>query len=115
MVKPILFIRVNSLFSTMLAFIDNTAAESALVKAGSPTETMCHLALIASATLASLNCRPWYEHVASDDNPADVLSRDGYNDPQIAARVKCGDLMAYEPIEPPATALNFDSLWRSSA
>ena len=60
----------------LLWFIDNTSAESALVKAGSPTETMCRLALMATAALAGLGARAWYEHVESDDNPADVFSRE---------------------------------------
>ena len=51
----------------VLWFIDNTSAESALVKAGSPTETMCELALGATAALASLGVRPWFEHVPSPD------------------------------------------------
>ena len=66
-------------------FIDNTSAESALVKAGSPTETMCRPALRAAAILAGLRARVWYEHVPSPDNPADVLSRDATDDPAVKA------------------------------
>ena len=33
-------------------FVDNTSAESALIKAGSPTETMCRPALRAAAMMA---------------------------------------------------------------
>ena len=31
-------------------------------------------------TLADLNCRVWFDHVPSDENPADGLSRDGIHD-----------------------------------
>ncbi|CAK0873242.1 unnamed protein product, partial [Prorocentrum cordatum] len=61
----------------VLWWIDNTAAATAMVKAGSPTVTMGKLALQAHAMLTSLGCRVWIEHVPSKDNPADVLSREG--------------------------------------
>ena len=32
-------------------------------------------------TLADLNCRVWFDHVPSNENPADGLSRDGLADP----------------------------------
>eukprot|EP00959_Pyramimonas_sp_CCMP1952_P428707 8979101-Pyramimonas_sp.AAC.1 len=55
----------------VLWFIDNQAAEAALVKAGSPTESMCRLALQATAALVALGSRPWFERAPSDDSPAD--------------------------------------------
>ena len=58
-----------------------------MVKAGSPTETMAALALVATATLARLKARTWFEHVASDDNPSDVLSRDAHADPDVARKL----------------------------
>ena len=97
----------------MLWFIDNSAAELALVKAGSPTETMCQIALLATAALAALRARPWFEHVASADNPADPLSRDGYEDVNVAAHVRAGEWEVFEPIEPPLAALRFEHLWQT--
>ena len=47
----------------VIGFIDNTAAESALIKAGSPTETMRKPALQAAAMMAGLCCRVLCEHV----------------------------------------------------
>ena len=94
-------------------FIDNTAAEAALVKAGSPTQTMCALALVATAALASLRVRPWFEHVPSPDNPADALSRGGYSDPKVAEEIRAGRYVASEPVAPPMDAiLDYDFWWR---
>ena len=41
-------------------FVDNTSAETSLVKSGSPTETMCSLALVASAALTGIGARTWF-------------------------------------------------------
>ena len=101
---------------SVIWFIDNSAAEAALVKAGSPTETMCRLALVATAALASIKARPWYEHVPSKDNPADVLSRDGLQDPGIAAAVEAGRYVVRTPEEPPAeSVLDYDYWWSKVA
>eukprot|EP00973_Karenia_brevis_P009032 1223021-Karenia_brevis.AAC.1 len=58
-----------------------------------------------------LRARPWYEHVASEDNPADVLSRAGYDDRDVAEHVRTGAWVVYEPKEPPVVELDFDRLW----
>ena len=92
-------------------FIDNKAAEAALVKAGSPTESMCRLALVATAALTSFGARPWFEWIPSDDNPADVLSRAGFDDPVVASHLDSGRWEALAPREPPAAELDFDSLF----
>ena len=95
-----------------IMFIDNSAAESALVKAGSPTQTMCQIALVATAALASLRVRAWYEHVPSADNPADVLSRAGLDDETVAAKVQSGEYVVRVPVEPPQDAhLNYSYWW----
>jgi hypothetical protein len=99
----------------VLWFIDNTSAESALVKAGSPTETMCIPALRASATMASLDARVWYEHVASGDNPADILSRDATMDPEVAAKVEAGVWLMRDPSVPVLFGpTEYEDLWQSS-
>ena len=97
----------------VLWFIDNTSAESALVKAGSPTESMCRLALTATAALAGLDARPWFEHVASPDNPADVLSRAGLRDPLVMGRVASGEWLVHVAVPPPAESmLNYEFWWQ---
>ena len=40
-------------------YVDNTSAESALVKSGSPTLSVCYLALLANAAMAGLRARAW--------------------------------------------------------
>ena len=82
------------------------------MKAGSPTQTMCRLALVATAALASLRTRPWFEHVPSPDNPADILSREALDDPQVAEAVRSGQYVVKDPIEPPRTSvLDYEYWW----
>ena len=96
----------------LIWFIDNTSAATALVKAGSPTVSMNNLALKASAMLAALGCRTWYEHVPSDDNPADVLSRDAMEDPVVKQMVEQGRWVFRQPVCPKAIEHeSFEALW----
>ena len=81
-------------------FLDNTSAEAALVKAGSPTQSMASLALVATATLARLRARVWFDHVPSSDNPADVLSREAGGDPEVARKLASGEWLAVPAVEP---------------
>ena len=97
----------------VLWWIDNTSAEAALVKAGSPTESMCDIALAATAALAGLRCRPWFDHVPSPDNPADALSRDGLEDETVRRRIACGAYVVREAVEPPRNSiLDYEYWWR---
>ena len=82
----------------VLWFIDNTSAEAALVKAGSPTQSMCAMALTATAALAGIRARTWYDHVPSPDNPADPLSRGGLSDEGGSWRVAAGQYVVHEAI-----------------
>lgn len=59
---------------------------------------MRKLALQATAMFAALGCRAWFERVPSDDNPADVLSRDGLDDPYVAEMVRTGKWKLREPV-----------------
>ena len=96
-------------------FIDNSSAESALVKAGSPTETMCRQALYATAMLAGLGCRVWFEHVPSKDNIADVLSRDAKDDPMVRAMIESGQWLWVDARMPALEGpLDFERLWGGS-
>ena len=81
----------------VLWFIDNSAAETAMVKAGSPTESMSMIALAASAALVKIDTKGWFEHVASKDNPADVLSREALEDADVKARLISGEWLWREP------------------
>ena len=93
-------------------WVDNTSAATSLVKAGSPTATMCRLALQASAMLAGLGCRCWFEHVPSADNPADVLSREALEDPLVASKVASGAWEYRAPVmPPPLAAATYEQLW----
>ena len=96
-------------------FLDNTSAETALVKAGGPTETMCFLALIAGAALGGLGAAVWYDHVGTNDNPADVLSRAGLEDPAVLSNVERGVWDVVKVVEPDVTTLEFHRLWQCRA
>ena len=77
---------------------------------------MCRIALIATAALAAVGARTWYEHVPSDDNPADVLSRAGLEDPAVRAAIQAGTYLVRQPIEPPEGAeLDYSYWWRKSS
>ena len=98
--------------SDILWFIDNQAAETALVKAGSPAESMCAIALVATACLARIRARPWYEHIASEDNPSDVLSRAGESDPAVAHKIHSGQWVRLPVVEPDwSQGLNYPHWW----
>eukprot|EP00971_Amphidinium_carterae_P312962 6219348-Amphidinium_carterae.1 len=59
-----------------------------MVKAGSPSEDNSTMALHASLCLVRLQCRVWYEHVRTEANPADPLSRAAEKDPWVAAKLE---------------------------
>ena len=82
-------------------FIDNTPAETALIKSASPTESMCRPALAVGMALLGLRARVWYEHVPSASNPADWLSRDGLRDRRVALRLARGEWQHLPAAEPP--------------
>ena len=97
------------------AIAGEAKAETALVKAASPTESMCRLALLASASFAALGARVWYEHVPSKDNPADAaLSRDGHVEEVVLEALRASECVQITPCEPPHN-LGYDDLWRAHA
>lgn len=93
----------------VLWFIDNTSAESALVKCGSTTPSMARLALQASMAFVALGARAWFEHVPSADNPSDVLSRDGFADEGVARLIAQGGLVLVRACEPPLAS--YSTTW----
>ena len=93
-------------------FIDNTSAETALIKASSPTESMCRPALYAQAALAALRTRVWYEHIPSADNPADVLSRAGFADEGVQQLLDAEQWVPLPPVAPPPLgSTSLRALW----
>ena len=78
-------------YRDVLWFIDNTAACSAMIKGASPVRDCSEMALIASTALASIQSRPWFEYVASHQNPADPLSREGYHDAWVEEKLHTGE------------------------
>ena len=64
----------------VLWFIDNTSALSAMIKGSSGVPDSARMAMRASISLTALRCRAWFEHVASAQNPSDVLSREAFAD-----------------------------------
>ena len=96
--------------SDVIWFIDNTSAESALVKSGSATASMSELALQAATFLVALRARPWYEWIPSDDNPADGFSRDGWDCDLATVLIRKGAITRIEPRPPPPVS-NFVGVW----
>ena len=62
--------------------------------------------------MAGLRARVWYDRVPTDDNPADVLSRAGFDDAHVHRMVSSGAWEVLAVVEPSAHALSFDELWR---
>jgi len=69
-----------------------------MIKGSSPQEDSSALALVAALALASLSCRVWVEYVDTHQNPADMLSRDGYEDSKVKHRVSTGEWKPHQPV-----------------
>ena len=88
----------------------------AIVKAGSPSGSMSHLALTVTAVFAALGCRIWVEYIRSSDNPADPLSRGGLEDEAVRGQLAAGELIADPPQCPASHArMSFEELWTAAA
>ena len=68
-----------------------------MIKGSSPTEDSGALALVASLLLASISCRLWVEYVHTAQNPADKLSRDGYEDAEVKRSLSSGAWIRHQP------------------
>ena len=64
----------------VIAFVDNEAAVSALIRGSSRVVDAAQLAELLHAILLRLSCRVWVEWIDSNSNPADGLSRQGLLD-----------------------------------
>ena len=67
-----------------ICFIDNTAALAALVKSTSSQQDAAHITMVTIMVFLDHRARVWYEYVNTKQNPADVLSREAWEDPQFA-------------------------------
>ena len=70
----------------IICFLDNTSAESALVKLESSTASMSKMAQQAFTFLLTLRASVWCEWVPTDDNPADGLVERGGS---VRSRSRC--------------------------
>jgi len=60
--------------------VDNTSAESSLIKGYSSKADTASIVACAHILFAACDIRPWFFHVDSDSNPSDGASRDGLDD-----------------------------------
>jgi hypothetical protein len=75
----------------VLFFIDNQAAMAALIRASSRVSDCSLISLFCSIATMVLRARTWYEYVNTKQNPADRLSRLGYDDPTVRQRIAAGE------------------------
>ena len=98
---PLTFLAAPSSFreQDVLFFIDNQAAMAALIRASSRASDCSLISLFCSVLVVSLRARAWYEYVNTKQNPADRLSRLGFEDPIVSARIQSGEWkpLRYEP------------------
>ena len=90
-------------------YIDNTSAASAAIKGASPTEDNSPMALVAALLAASMGCRIWVEYIGSAQNPSDVLSRDGYDAPEVRDNIANGTWVRLQSTVDWSAALSLDS------
>ena len=97
----------------ILWFVDNQAAGTCFVKAGSQVPSLSLLSLRATSLMAALGCRVWAEYIPSPDNIADGLSREGLEDSFVATKLASGEWTFVRP-SPEAgrlAGLEFTALW----
>eukprot|EP00438_Fugacium_kawagutii_P015703 Skav235326 [mRNA] locus=scaffold520:575870:577966:+ [translate_table: standard] len=88
----------------VLWFLDNQVAWRTIIRSASSASDVSHLSLLAGLQFAKLRCNPWFEWVPSHQNLSDLLSRQGWQDPDVIAAIECG---AWTPLalSPPWDAL----------
>ena len=82
MAAPVALWEVPEVFRNrdLIWFLDNQGAEAGLIKGYSGEEDSAAMIGITHIHLAHLNARVWFDHVPSEVNPSDGLSRDGLLD-----------------------------------
>ena len=53
--------------------------------------------MVTAITFASIRCRAWFEYVNTEQNPSDALSRGGYDDDEVRARIDAGTWKVSHP------------------
>ena len=71
-------------------YVDNTSAVAAMIKGASPQVDSSPLALQAALACVHLGCRLWIEWVPSHQNLSDGLSRQGWQDKHVKAKIASG-------------------------
>jgi len=77
-------------------FIDNQSALAALIKSASAAPDCSGIALKTGLLTSALNVRVWYEYVPSEQNVSDPLSRKGFEDPEVAEKLRTGEYSRLE-------------------
>ena len=81
-------------------YIDNASAAAAAIKGASPDADNAALALIGSLMAARLAVHVWIEHVASAQNPADIMTHAAFSDAGVHGQQAAGTLVAVQPAVP---------------
>ena len=94
-------------------FVDNQAAGTCFVKAGSQVPALSLLSLRATSLMAALGCRLWAECIPSPDNIADALLREGLEDSFVAENFASGEWTWLPPSSEASllSGLEFATLW----
>ena len=71
-------------------FLDNTSAVASLIKGASSIVDSCQMAMRAQFCFMAARSRPWFEHVGTKQNPADELSRAGWDDDSVREKLSSG-------------------------
>jgi hypothetical protein len=71
-------------------FIDNQAAWSSIIRSASRVEDCALISLVTNLLLMLFDVRPWFEYVNTKQNPADILSREGFSSPDVMHCVQEG-------------------------
>ena len=56
------------------------------------------MALVAALLLSMISCRTWIEYVHTAQNPADKLSRGGYDDPTVKKLLGTKEWIKHQPV-----------------
>ena len=103
-------VHFNFLFRHQLAgqhvvwFVDNTVALSAFVKGMSGDPTLCFMVMASHLLMLQYNIHSWFEYVPSDDNWADGISRDGWDDLIVKSLLCRRHTIDWSPLFWPKTA-----------
>ena len=82
---------------SVIWLIDNQSAMTAMIKGASPIQDNCRLAVVLTMLLNQNSTKAWFEFVDTAANPSDGLSRGGYADPEVQARLASGAWLAADP------------------